>query len=89
MNMIKKAAEECSITVVLNLKRIKDEVDYANKESDRLHALIAADKQVEWAKEQLQRLHEMIFLPSAEQVRNELIDTINKADPGAYSPKGI
>ncbi len=69
-----------NINLVINIKRGKDELEFAKAEADRFHTYISDGKELAWAKEQIQKLHSMIFMPSADQIKNELVERLKKED---------
>lgn len=71
-----------NVNLTINLKRGKEEIDLAKVELERLHKLIASQTEVNWAKEQIEKTHKMIFLPSAEQIKKELVTKLNEDSEG-------
>ena len=67
-----------SINVVVNIKRGKEEMEFARIESDRLHNLLGSGQEAAWAKQQIERIHELIFLPPADRVKTALLKELDK-----------
>lgn len=70
-----------NVTVNLQIKRGKEEIDFARSETDKLHNLIATDKEIDWAKTRIVALHEMIFLPPTEVIKTDLVAKLKEVDP--------
>ena len=68
-----------NIALTVNIKRSKEEIDYADKETNKLHNLIANDKEIDWAKGRIEKIQDMIFSP-AEQVKSELVEKLREVD---------
>ncbi len=74
------AAKVYNVNIALHIKRSKDEIEFANKESDRLHNLISNDKEVQWAKMRVEKLHEMMLLPNTDYIKDELQAKLKETD---------
>lgn len=74
-----------NISLVINLKRGKDEIELADKEMTRLHQLIAGGTEADWAKNQVSSIHRMVFVPDTEQIKNELTSKLEEADQAPAS----
>jgi len=69
-----------TVNLSVQVKRSKEELDFALKETDRLHELIKAGAEVEWAKARIEALHKMVFSPCPDSVKSEMMDALKKAD---------
>ncbi len=75
-----------SIRINLNVKRTPQEIDFVDKESARLHNLIAtSERDADWARKQIERIHKMVLMPNVDQVKDELQEAINDEDAKATS----
>lgn len=66
------AQKTYNINVTINVKRGKEEVDFARTETEKLYGLIGSEKHTDWAKDRIESIHEMIFLPPADKIKDEL-----------------
>ena len=73
---MKKDGKTFHINVNIHLKRTKEEIDFAKSETEKLHQLVIGQQEQGWAKERIQRLHEMIFLPDPKAFKKGLVDSI-------------
>ncbi len=75
-----KGEKQYRINVTVNIRRGKDEIEFARMETEKLHQLIASDKQADWAKTQVEKLHKMIFMPDVKNIKNELLQLLKNED---------
>jgi hypothetical protein len=68
-----------TIHLIVNVKRGKEEMDFVNKESDRLYKLIEGGTEAEWAKRRLEKVQDMVLNP-AEQISTELSNKLTQQD---------
>lgn len=69
-----------NITVNVQIKRGKEEIEYASRETDKLYNLIATGTETDWAKTRIVRIQDMIFKPSADELKTELLKKLEEAD---------
>lgn len=69
-----------NIQLTVVVKRGKEEMEFVNKEADRMHNLISSDKEIAWAKARLEKLHELVLIPSSDEIKTQLKDKLSKED---------
>lgn len=78
MSAATKQDKHYHIKVVINLKRSKEEISFAEKETVKLYNLIGSDKSPDWAMRRIEKIHEMIFMPDAKKVESDLVAELKK-----------
>ncbi len=84
--MAAAATKNYNIEVNVTIKRTRDEVEFAAKENEKLYNLISTDKEVPWAKQQIEKIQEMVLLPDAKQIRQSIINELAKSN-GVSTPE--
>ena len=77
-----KVVKQYVISVTINFKRGKEEIEFAHKESERLYNLITTAEN-EWAKQRIEKIQSFILSgPDAEAIRTELESKLKETDEG-------
>ena len=72
-NLTEDKIKQFVLNITINFKRGKDELEFAQKEAERLHALLKETALNEWAKKRLEKLQELVLGgPDAEMLKTEL-----------------
>lgn len=61
-----------NVSVTINLKRSKEEIDFSRSETDKLYNLISTQVETAWAKDRIESIHKMIFMPSTEEIASQV-----------------
>jgi len=77
----RKPVQSIHIGVVhINYKRTKEEASIIKEEMIRLHEYVNQNKQIDWAKQRIERLQELILSPDASTIRSQLSKAIPQQD---------
>lgn len=63
-------------TVHIHYKRTKEEASIIANEMERLHKYIDSGKELDWAKNRVERVQELILSPDATAIRKQIMGTV-------------
>lgn len=72
-----------NINVTVQLKRGKDEVEFAIKETEKLHNLLSTgpeERLKNWVMDRIEKIQEMVLFPDAAQIRSEIQSALKKSE---------
>ena len=66
------------LSLNLTVKRGREEIEFASKETEKLYNLIASGQSSEWATKRIERIQEMILFPSYEHIKQEVLTVLRR-----------